>query len=73
MVKTKALKITKDLIGRYVRISFTDVGCVDGICVDVNSKDKTLSFFSPIDNTIDEWAEIGQLVEIGPYLEIPKF
>jgi hypothetical protein len=34
------IKVNKNLIGNYIRVNFTDIGCVDGICLDIISNDK---------------------------------
>jgi len=75
MIKTsKKIKITKDLIGRFVRVHYTDIGCADGICTDVRigSKCRTFSFFG-VDGASGKSIEEDQLIAIGPRIEIPIF
>jgi hypothetical protein len=74
MVQIKKLKVTKNLVGRYVRVYYNQ-GSVDGICVavDTNQRPYSFSFFSPVADYMFGSAEEDQLIAIGPVVEIPRF
>ena len=73
VTKVKRPKITKAMIGHYVRIYYTDIGCTDGICVDVDLESKYKSFKVFRDGYVNAWVQPDQLVSIGPPVECPEF
>lgn len=71
------MNLTKSEIGKWVRIHFSDVGCVDGILLEIPEQNKPLSgkIFLLVDKTIRTFDNSTQVVAIGPLVvtEAPNF
>ena len=57
-------------VGRFVRIRFNDIGVVDGLVTEIDGK--RLKIYCHYEHSTDI-VERDQIVEIGPYLNVPKF
>lgn len=66
----KNMKINKDLIGKFVRVRFDDIGIRDAICIHVDSSYKQFTVFIDGDK---QTIENDQLVKVGPRINVPKF
>lgn len=71
----KKIRITNDLVGRFVRIRFDDIGQVDALVasVDIENKFRSLRAFFPSDCSYSGTITEDQIVAIGPRLTVPKF
>ena len=68
----KKIKVTKDIVGKYVAVKFTDVGRVSGICVEFREDDrKQLQVFCPSSGSL-MWVENDQIVEIGQHVDMTR-
>jgi len=57
-------------VGRFVRIRFDDVGVIDGLITEFDGFRGRV--YCIVDRDIDKF-EKSQVVEVGPYLNVPKF
>lgn len=76
MKKRKVIRLKKRDVGKWVRVWWQDVGCEDGIIVEVNNDgEPTFKYYDPRNRMIQTRAEFSQIDKLGPQanLEVPRF
>jgi len=70
-LKSFGLRSKQDLVGRFVRVRWDDIGCTDELVLNITERG-SIDLFS-LQWDACRQAEFDQIVIVGPRLTAPKF